>query len=190
MENYILPRMGYMMGVLPLDSIGFSFMEEEALAEAFSNPMLFRAKGNLEPKKNGKPFARFYLSQAPSTPIVATKNPIEKTLRQFNVKVPNIALSPPSSTLVKFSGNNIILGDANTKRVYFLNQNMDVLAAANTREGAVWVNEVPGGTVVTSMGSFSPTDKGSGLVMFLPSQQNQAPKVLIDSLKRPVHTAN
>jgi hypothetical protein len=187
-KNYILPRMGYMMGVLPIDSIGFSFMEEEAIAAAFSNPMLFRAKATLN-QKEWQAIADFYLSEAPSSPILATKNPIEKTLSQFKVKVPNIALSPPSSTLVKFSKQNILLGDANTKRIYFLNQNMDVLAAANTREGAVWVNEVPDGIVVTSMGSFSPTDKGSGLVMFLPSQQNQASKILIDSLRRPVHTA-
>ncbi len=187
-KNYILPRMGYMMGILPMDSVGVNFIEPAALDAALSNPLLFRSSATLS-EKEWRAINDFYLSQAPATPIAAKKQAIQPTLSQFNVKVPNIALSPPSSTLVKIGREHLMLGDANTKRIYLMNKNAEIISAANTREGAVWVNELPDGMVVTSMGSFSPTDEAAGIILFLPKQQNKAPIVLIDSLKRPVHTA-
>lgn len=186
-KEHILPRMGYMMGVLSAKQLGVDFIEPAAMQAALANPMLFRSESTIS-KKEWEAIEQFYLNNAPNEPITANKPTITTELKQFEVKIPDIALSPPSTTMVKFTEQGFAVGDANSKRLYFFDQEMELQGAANAREGAVWLNELEDGFVATSMGSFSPTDQESGFTMFLPKSKNQKPLVLQDSLKRPVHT--
>ena len=186
-KNYILPRMGYMMGVLPIDSIEKGFIEESAKAVAFNNPNLFRSEATLTPEEWNEIYI-FYLASAPSEMPSIEKPTIVGELPQFKVNIPAYQLSPPSTTMVKFLENGFAIGDANTRRTFFFDQKMQMLGAANTREGAVWLTESNEGYVLTSMGSFSPTDTEKGMLYFLSKTPSQSSRILIDSLKRPVHT--
>jgi len=186
-KKYILPRMGYMMGVLPIDSVGSSFIQEAVLVEARKNPSLFRTETTLSVQE-WQQICDFYLNAAPETPISIEKPAIEKNLPLFKVNIPAYQLSPPSTTMVKFIKDGIAVGDANTKRMYIFDPKLQMMGAANTREGAVWLDETDQGYVLTSMGSFSPTDARTGMVYFLSKQPSRSSTILIDSLKRPVHT--
>ncbi len=97
-------------------------------------------------------------------------------------------MSPPSTTLVSVQSGGFFIGDANSRRLYQFDAQRQLLNAANVREGAVSLSPTPGALNVTVMGSFSPTDAPTGFVLALPTQAGQSPRVLLDSLQRPVHT--
>lgn len=185
-DQYILPRMGSMMGILPVDSLGPDFIEPAAQVAAFKNPLLFRTEASLT-MEEWQAIRQFYTTLAPKKPIAIEKDTILQTLPQFKPRFPSYNFSPPSTTLVNIEENQLVVGDANSKRIYFFDQNLNLKSAANTVEGAVWMNALEDGYVVTCMGSFSPTDQPTGLALFLPKQQNQKPIRLIQGLKRAVH---
>jgi len=185
-QEHILPRMGFMMGVLPMDSIGVDFIENEVIDVVYQNPRVMRSESVLT-QEEWQAIQTFYLKNAPEK-INALSLETDTTLTQFQAHFPNTFLSPPSTTLLQFQEEGLLLGDANSKKLYFFNQNLEVQQAANTGEGAVAINKVEEGYLITSMGSFSPTDKASGFVFLLPKQAGKAPIRLLNKLKRPVHT--
>ncbi|MEL6944915.1 MAG: VCBS repeat-containing protein, partial [Bacteroidota bacterium] len=185
-QKYILPRMGSMMGVLPLDSAGVEFIEPEMLEQIYANPRVMRSETLLTPEE-WQAIHDFYVQNAPDT-VSTTSLVIDTSFLLFQPHFPNLFLSPPSTTLLHFEEDGVIIGDANSKKLYFLDQNLELQQAANVGEGAVTINGVDEGYLVTSMGSFSPTDKANGFVFLLPEQEGKAPIRLIKELKRPVHT--
>lgn len=186
-NEHILPRMGYMMGVLPEDSIGPNYIEQAARKVAFQNPMLFRKSTSLS-KAEWKAIRNFYVEQAPANPIEAPKKEVTNALPLFEVNIPALRLSPPSTTMVKMMDNRLFIGDANTKRMYQFDQNMELQNAANLREGLVDLVETPSSFLATLMGSFSPTDAGTGMLLSLPKTPQGRVQVILDSLRRPVHS--
>jgi hypothetical protein len=185
-DQYILPRMGYMLGHLPADSVPKGYIEESAKKIAFRNPMLFRQESPLN-DSDWEKIRAFYIENAPAEAIRAEVRPVKKELPQFVVQKPDFKLSPPSTTMARFSGENILFGDANTKRLYQLNSMLEPMSIANVREGAVWLNETEEEIRLVVMGSFSPTDQESGFLMSLPKTPGGGTRILIDSLRRPVH---
>ncbi|MEM6698346.1 MAG: VCBS repeat-containing protein [Bacteroidota bacterium] len=185
-QKYILPRMGFMMGVLPIDSVGVDFIEPEMQEEIYQNPRVMRSESVLT-QEEWQAIHDFYIQNAPSH-LTSKSLDLDTTDFPFQAHFPDFFLSPPSTTLLKYTEDGLLLGDANSKKLYFLNQNLEVQQAANTKEGAVAANEVDEGYLITSMGSFSPTDRASGLVFLLPKQAGKASIRLLTGLKRPVHT--
>lgn len=186
-DEHILPRMGYLLGALPLDSVGVSFIEPAVREAVFQNHYIARRESPITPQQ-WRAIRDFYLKNAPAKPLEVAKPGVERTLPQFSVKFPAHHLSPPSTTLVKFLGNDLFLGDVHTQRLYQFDQDLALQNMANTAPAPVCLNEVPEGYLVTSMGSFSPTDMANGQVLFLPKSSERQPLVLLDSLRRPVHT--
>lgn len=187
-ENHILPRMGFMLGVLPEDSRFSGFIEEEARALAFQNPRLFRREASLS-KKEWEAIRAFYLKEAPNQLTAPPHTEVNSFLPHFKIHRPELKLSPPSTTLIRFSGQNILVGDAHSKKLFQLNSKLELLNIANLREGVVDLSETDDELRLTVMGSFSPSDRQEGLVLSLPKVPERGVKILLDSLRRPVHTA-
>ncbi len=187
-EQHILPRMGYMLGVLPEDSIGPGFIEPLARDLAFANASLFRQETTLTANE-WKAIRDFYLQAAPAQPILPEPSEITDSLPHFKVRFATSRLSPPSTTMVKFLNQQLWIGDAHTRRMYQFDQNMQLLNAANVGECLVDLIELPNTYLLTVMGSFSPTDAATGKVISLSKRPEEGVQVLLDSLRRPVHTA-
>ncbi|MEO1655457.1 MAG: VCBS repeat-containing protein, partial [Bacteroidota bacterium] len=190
-ENSVLPRMGYMMGFYPSDAPDqrYNLIEPGYAGTLVENAGVFPKKAILE-EEAWKKIEAYYLKNAPSEIEGAPVQDIEEGLKHFKVNIPDHYLSPPSTTLVHINANkSFFIGDAQTQQLYVFDDKMELLGRANVKEGAVSLQEVPNAYLITSMGSFSPTDAPSGLLMALPKAPNQQPKIILDSLQRPVHTS-
>ncbi len=188
-ETYVLPRMGNMMGFYPNDS-----SREELLGEGKGRDHVIRSglypEQPIIAEEKWKAIQEFYLNNAPEQLDIPSFSTLTKPLPHFKVRISDLRLSPPSTTMVRIvSSGNIILGDANTQMLYQLNPQFNLIKAAKVNEGAVDITASPEHLYVTVMGSFSPTDNPSGFILSLPTTQTQAPTKLISGLQRPVHTA-
>ncbi|MBX2893147.1 MAG: VCBS repeat-containing protein [Saprospiraceae bacterium] len=184
-ERYVLPRMGQMLGVLPLETGAGSFIEPEAKDLAFQNPLIFR-KESLLSAAEWEAIRDFYVQNAPASTVMPLPV-LDMDLAQFEVVFPDYFLSPPSVTMVKMADRRLYVGDANSKRLYEFDASLRLQKSALAGEGVVGYHRLPHGEIVGMMGSFSPTDLPVGQLLFFPSARGELPKVLIDSLKRPVH---
>ena len=186
-DEHILPRMGYMLGILPKDSIGGGFIEPFAEEAAFNNPMLFRSRPALTIKQ-WKAIRKFYINESPEKLPAIDRKKINSYCGQFDIKYPDYFLCPPSTTLVDIQDGTLLVGDAHTRKLLQFDRQINLKGLANAGEVPVWLNTMEDGYIVTSMGAFSPTDAPQGKAIYLPNNKNQQPIILIDSLKRPVHT--
>ncbi|MCB0521049.1 MAG: VCBS repeat-containing protein [Saprospiraceae bacterium] len=185
-QKYILPRMGVLSGVLPMDSAGTAFIEPAALATALQNPNVMRKETPLS-RTEWAAICDFYLKNAP--PRLEPSNvDIEQQLPLFEAKFPDHFLSPPSSVMVTMEKGSLFLGDVHSGRLYHFDEKLELESMAPVPGGAVCLNHIPEGDIVTSLGSFSPTDRPTGQVFFLPKAPGSQPVMLLDSLRRPVHT--
>lgn len=189
-NNFILPRMGYFLGIYPSDSIRQSLIEtDSSAAKAVENAGIFPMEPMISLEDWDK-ILDFYQTNAPLKLPEPQFPVVEKNLSLFNVKFPALFLSPPSSTLVKIAKNGgVYLGDANTQTIHFLDNQLRHQVKAKVREGAVSLIESDDDLLVTIMGSFSPTDAALGMILRLPLNPGRQPEVLIDKLQRPVHTS-
>jgi hypothetical protein len=186
-ESYVLPRMGYFLGIYPNDTIRNMLIEQGPGGQLVETAKIFPEEPALD-IKTWRAIERFYLETAPDTlKLPITKESTE--LKQFNVKFPDFALSPPSTTLLQFHDNGLYLGDANSKGFYDIDKKFNIQKAAKVKEGAVSSFETNEALYITVMGSFSPTDAPTGFVMSLPKSGTQQPYILVDQLQRPVHSA-
>ncbi|MEM1138089.1 MAG: VCBS repeat-containing protein [Bacteroidota bacterium] len=188
-KEYMLPRMGYMLGIYENDKV------RDSLIEAGSGGMLVET-ANIYPKDpvldetSWQKIQAFYLQTAPEKLTNKKTETIETGLKHFKVVKPSLKLSPPSSTLVKFTENHeIFIGDAHTKKLFHLNANMELIKAGNVNEGAVSIDEIENEIWITVMGSFSPTDAPKGFILNLPKEGGKVANVPIGQLRRPVHSA-
>ncbi len=186
-REFVLPRMGYFMGIYPNDTIRESLIEQGPGGELIRKANVFPQSPTI-PLDAWEKIQEYYLMNAPEKPIPAPVKEIKINLKQFKVNIPAYRLKPPSTTLVKFLGNEIYVGDANTQSLLHFNSQMELQKAGKVREGAVWLNDFGKSFLVTVMGSFSPTDDPSGFIMNLPKDGSARPIVLIKNLRRPVHT--
>jgi hypothetical protein len=186
-EAHVLPRMGYMMGIYPNSNIRESLIEEGMGGVLVNKAKIFPEKPILE-QQDWMAIVEFYLSAAPER-LDMPNLELKENLASFEVRFPNYALSPPSTTLLQFHENGLYLGDANSQRLYEFDAALNVTKAAKVKEGAVSIAKKSDALAITVMGSFSPTDAPSGFILQLPTNSKSSTKVLIDSLQRPVHTA-
>lgn len=186
-ERYVLPRMGYMLGIYPNDSVRNSLFEAGEGGERVRVAGLFPKKAVIS-EKEWKAIQEYILRLAPEQLALPAFPMIEDTTRLFEIKVPRMQLSPPSATLVQFSPfGGFYIGDANTQALYHFDKSSTLLATARVKEGAVSMAETEEVLILTVMGSFSPTDAALGFVMGLEKRGGKA-NIMIDSLQRPVHS--
>ncbi|MBI1226041.1 MAG: VCBS repeat-containing protein [Bacteroidetes bacterium] len=172
-EKHVLPRMGVMVGALPASQVAGGMIPPS---------------GATITKQDWEAIRQYYLKNAPVEPLPSPQFTIEKTLPQFEVEFPDHYLSPPGTLLTKLADGHLFLGDVHTGKLYQFDDQMVVEKTANTPGGAVWVNHIPEGDIVTCIGSFAPTEAATGSVLFLPQKTNAQPILLLDSLRRPTHT--
>ncbi|MDN5216107.1 VCBS repeat-containing protein [Fulvivirgaceae bacterium BMA12] len=187
-KKYVLPRMGYMYGIYPHDSVRKELVGLGKDAEIIEEAGVFPRQQRLA-DSTWKSIVDYYLSHAPdSLPQPATKK-ISMDLELFEVVETPYRLSPPGTTCVAFGDDGLYLGDAHTQKIYHFDSRLQLQQAARTKEGAVWINNKKESLLITVMGSFSPTDEPSGFLMELPKNKEKKAGKIISGLRRPVHTA-
>jgi hypothetical protein len=188
-QKYMLPRMGQMLGIYAHERQRDSLIEKGPGMKNVLAANIFPEKPQID-SASWAAIQRYYLNESPEQLPTVQKKEIAFGLDQFDVKIPDFTIRPPSSTLVKFSNKNTIyIGDANSKSLLEFDQDLNLITRGNVNEGAVWLAEQQGEIWLTVMGSFSPTDNPSGLLLAIPQGGGQMARLIADNLRRPVHTA-
>ena len=162
------------------------FQRDSLLEQDYSSQYIYPEKALLT-KEEWKEIKEFYLRNAPDTLVFETGNSIEKSNR-FSIEIPPIKMSPPSTTYIDIDKTgDIIVGDAHSKALAILTNEMEVKKSARLIEGIVNIHEENDHYLILCMGTFSPTDNPSGALIELPKDQKSQVKILHDDLNRPVH---
>lgn len=187
-QQSVLPQMGHQLGIYAHDSIRTALLgskTERALIEARG---IFPQKPTIK-DSDWQKIQDFYLKNAPERLPVPAQTPATVGLKNFKTRKPDLKLSPPSTTMVHFrKQGGLLIGDANSKRLHWMDPALNLEKAANLAEGIVHVQPDEKGMYLTMMGSFSPTDAPSGMVIYMPNGSPQA-QILLQGLQRPVHSA-
>lgn len=183
-RDYVLPRMGYLMGIYDQTNPREALLEQGAAAELLAKANVFPENPTIDTAILNK-IAAFYINRAPERLELPAYPKPAIGLSNFRVQIPNYRLSPPSTTLVQIRRDGgLYLGDANTKALYLFDKKLALQKAANLKEAPVWLQEIRNIQFVTAMGSFSPTDAPSGTMYLI----NDALQIVLPALQRPVHS--
>lgn len=188
-QQFMLPRMGQMLGIYSNEKQRDSLIEAGPARQTILDADIFPKSPKID-SASWAAIQKFYLSEAPQKLPKVPKKELSKDLKTFSIRTPAFTIRPPSSTLVKFSDHNTIyVGDANSKSLLEFDQELKLIKQGNVNEGAVWLHEQKDEIWLTVMGSFSPTDNPSGLILALPRGGGKTARLVADNLRRPVHTA-
>ena len=189
-KNYVLPRMGYMMGRFP-DSLTRLEQIETGPGGAYVKQANIFPESPRISDEDWAAIEAFYLSQAPDTLVKAETGEISSSLpAYFRVLPSNYRITPPSSTLVQIrAGNGLYLGDVHTQSLYAFDAQLQLQQVAKVRKGLVHLRETPEALQLTVMESFSPTDAPSGVQIRLPKSPKEQVAFEIPGLQRPVHSS-
>jgi len=181
-ENQVLPRMAHMMGIYESPEVRIRLLQDE------SNKSIFPPQALIE-DTDWKQVEQYYISSAPEQLTVSKPN-IEVGLASFDPISPTYTISPPSTTLVKFlQDGSLFVGDALSKKLLQFDNDLAMIKAGNIGEGVVHLKEDQDAYWILTMGSFSPTDQASGMLLHLPKSENKRAQIIADRLNRPVHAA-
>lgn len=187
-EYYVLPRMGYMYGIFPDKETRESLFEANAGGDIVRKAGIFPAKRVLD-EETWAAIQAYYLAEAPAALPKGGQDSVSSALQQFEAEFPDVFLSPPSTTLAQFSSTNrLYIGDANKESLLQFDDQGNTVAQAKLKQGPVGLTDFPDQIWTTVMGSFSPTDAPSGMIVALPKGQGGV-AIPIDSLQRPVHSS-
>ena len=186
-KKHVLPRMGYMYGIYPHDSVRMKLIGRGASGEMVKKANTFPPH-QLLPDSIWVKIQHYYLSHAPDS-LEIISDEIRTELKLFEVVETPYRLSPPGTTCVAFAGDGLYIADAHSQKLYQFNRKLQLLNVANTKEGAVWLNNREKSLFITVMGSFSPTDAPSGFLMELPKEGKGKARKIISQLRRPVHSS-
>ena len=185
-ESYVLPRMGYMYGIYEHDSLREQLFEPNSGRIAVGRSGLFPAQPTLE-EKDWEQIQAFFLQQAPEKLPNSQANAPQQKLPGFELVIPSVRMSPPSTTLLAIDKpNEVFFGDVHTQTFYQLDAGLNIQKAAKVGHGAVDLRETSTALHIGVMGSFSPTDQASGYLFELPLKGDEKPRKLISGLQRPV----
>jgi len=189
-ESHVLPLMGAMLGHYEeagnysRDQLLGSSEERKALEAAG----MFPTQPTIS-HEQWQQIQDWFIAQAPAVLPDTAQLEIDTLLPEFTPRRLDLALSPPSVTFADMGPNGeLFLGDANSEGFYEFDQQGKLNRAAQVRESVVSMFEASDAYVLTLMGSFSPTDAASGMIMSLPKRANQSPQIMLEGLQRPVHT--
>jgi hypothetical protein len=127
----------------------------------------------------------WYLAQAPAEapiPVFPATVPCE----QFEVVIPPNRFGIPSTTLVRFAPDGFMVSDANSKSWLELRKDFSVAKAGEIEEGGVDVQYWGSDVYSLFMGSFSPTEARSGMLLRMQQGRAETAQIAADSLQRPV----
>ena len=188
-EKYMLPRMGYMLGIYENEKVRDSLIEAGPGGKIVEAAKIYPKEPMLDQEKWEK-IRNYYLENAPEELADVSNKTITEGLSHFKVVKPGMKLSPPSTTLIKFNDNQeIYVGDAHTKSLIHLDANLGLIKAGQVNEGAVHLEEINDELWITVMGSFSPTDAPEGFILNLPKSGGKQALIAVDQLRRPVHSS-
>ncbi len=185
-ENYILPRMGYRLGIYPPGFDRSSLLEEGLAGQIVEAAKIYPETPVLS-KEEWTAIQQFYLNNAPGElPLSAV--PERQNLSGKKAQFAPFFSSPPATSLLRYTSSNLIaVGEADKNSVLLLDQEFNVQTQLPVKEGPVDIEESSQGIFITCMGSFSPTDAPNGAIVYFDFKEQKNP-VLIDSLQRPVQT--
>jgi len=187
-KETVLPRMGHQMGIYADTKTRATLIEPGLGGQVVEQAGVFPLKPTIS-EREWKAIQAFYLSRAPEALTLKNGAPVDTLLHRFEVKIPDWRIAPPSTTMVSIRPEGgLYLGDANKKRLYWLDQDLRIEKAANFAEGIVHLDHQAGGLFITMMGTFSPTDAPSGAAIYMPDGGSTA-QIILEGLQRPVHTA-
>lgn len=187
-EQYILPRMGYMLGIGINDSVKEVLFEKGSGGQHVREAGVFPKQPLLE-EKEWQAIKAYFLHNAPESLPYPALAPITDSLSLFEPKLPQLRMNPPSTTLLKVEENGgLLLGDAHTQSMLSLDTKLNLEKAAKLKEGLVHSIQEKDFLYLTLMGSFSPTDADTGMFIFLPLNEQGKPEIIIPNLRRPVHS--
>ncbi|MBV6644490.1 MAG: VCBS repeat-containing protein [Cyclobacteriaceae bacterium] len=187
-KDYVLPRMGYMLGVYENDSVRATLIEDGPGGKRVTSKNIFPEEQLIENEK-WDAIQRYFVENAPDS-FPPAKHKISLPVTKLFRPVPTtMSLTPPSTTLVKWQKDKLFIGDANSKTFYQLDSQLKLEKAAKIDEAAVNMQSTPAGYLLTVMGSFSPTDSPTGFVFLLPTEPDIKAAKIVDNLQRPVHTS-
>lgn len=189
-QQHILPRMGQMLGIYQTPEERQRLLGSAAERAVVEQSGLYPEKARIG-SEEWQAIQAFYLENAPKQLTDTVTRQWPTTNFALSIQPPGIQLAPPSTTLTHFTKDGrLFIGDAHTKALYTFDQKGAFQGAANVREGAVWMEEKEQHYLLTVMGSFSPTDQASGLLLALPKDATSKTRILLKDLQRPVHHAS
>lgn len=186
-KDHVLPRMGYFLGFYPDSKFRETLFEENEGGKKVEQAGIYPPEPVI-PTEDWEKIKEYFIDQAPDAYRI-TRDSIRLSNNLFETVLPPTKFSPPSTTHIRFlPDGGFSFGDAHSRRFLHLNSDFSIKIAAELEEGAVWSQYTEGFVYVTVMGSFSPTDNPSGMVVKLPQTGSAGASVLIDGLQRPVHS--
>ena len=186
-QNHIFPSMAKFMGRYVSEYSRDSLFEKGEGGEKVKRAGVFPEHPILSDDEWNKIY-RYYLSKAPnSLPSKVSKYPLLKTL--FSIETPVRIKDKASTTLLKWTKNgNLIYGDAGVGNFIEFGSRFVTKKIGELEQAPVHFIQGYNEDIVTVMGSFSPTDAATGMLLALPSDERMPPALLVDKLQRPVHT--
>lgn len=187
-ELYILPRMGYFLGVFE-DTTSRADLIEQGAAAAFVEADQVYPKERLISEADWAALKQYYLNAAPDKLEGEEQHTIAPAQEVFQAVRPAFGLTPPSTTLLTTdqSAQRVLMGDAFTKSLFVMNDRLQRIGQVAIDEAPVWLSADDEHYYVTVMGSFSPTDAPVGQLVRLRKDGGGSTEILVDGLQRPVH---
>ncbi|MDX1638669.1 MAG: VCBS repeat-containing protein [Balneolaceae bacterium] len=179
-ENRVLPNMGRRLGMSR-----HTFMREYPQIEPVIRPdsqLISQAEWNM--------IVSYYLVESPDSLLVEI--PEYPVLSAWNFETAEPLNSANLSSVISYLGvdsltQTLIVGDALTNRLHFLNPDFTPQKNIEFTSPVVDIDRNANGIFATLIGIMAPNDEREGQIVKINRQQTGY-KVLIDSLRRPVHT--
>ncbi len=182
-KDHVLPRMGAMMGIEEYSSLKSSWIQEGVFDPIDFENGPFSKEFEIS-NKDWKQLVDYYIDNAPSR--IGVRSVETDSIRPTLLSFPSMFLSPPSTIHTSFTENGLLFSDINSNALFELDGNLDIVRVLNLPGGIVDLDSSSNSTFLTGIGSFSPTSKASGYVALL--DDSNKVNIIIDSLRRPVHT--
>lgn len=183
-KDHVLPQMARFMGRYENDSVRMAWQQSMAEASRGAGRQIFPDQPSIGDRE-WKAIEAWYIAQAPDK---APEPAYPETLpcRQFEVIVPPNRFGIPSTTFVRLQGDGMLLSDANSRSWIELRKDFSIAKAGEIAEGGVdrqaWGNDM----YTAFMGSFSPTEAATGMVLCMKNGKAEDAFIAADSLQRPV----
>lgn len=191
-ERYVLPTMGYRMGLYHRDFSKANSIRSELIETGLAGELVLKA--NIFPETPTLTAAEFqkitdyYLTAAPATALPTTNKPtIKVDLPLFRPIFPDLPFRPASTTVVKIDtvGQQLYVGLAQQNLMLRLNQQGQLQQTYPLLQAASDLLLQSNNLYALNMGSFFPSDAPAGALTFYPPNTDQ-PQVILKKLQRPV----
>ena len=172
--QYVLPKMGKLLGLRSLGSGGRYYAE--------ANAAITLDKWNK--------LVLYYYTNAPVTlPTPKENYPIAESTSLFRVQVAQTTIASPATTMVSLAGKEgkLLFGDGQTGMVYTMKNNT-IVDSFFAGVGVSSVANKGDHYQALCMGLLHPSDERKGRLVATTADPKN-PLVLLDSLQRPVHAS-